>query len=128
MSTHSVIIAAHGAALTNAAFIQPGTIVVEVFPTNYFLPDFFRPLIEQAGGLHIPYTRSLTPEADAYLHGAFDRGMKGRHEREFWRGQDILLDDTDTKRIVHLIMQNMDSTVGASRLPPPASRLRSRAK
>ena len=49
MGSHDIIVAAHGAGLTNAAFIQPGTIVMELFPPNYYVDGFFQPLIEQSG-------------------------------------------------------------------------------
>jgi len=46
---HDVIVAAHGAALTNAVFVRPGTIVVQAYPPGFFWQTL-DPLIEQAGG------------------------------------------------------------------------------
>jgi hypothetical protein len=53
-ATQNVIIAAHGAALTNALFITPGTIVVQLYPKWYFFQSL-DPLIEQVGGIAIDW-------------------------------------------------------------------------
>ena len=49
-ASKDLIIAAHGAALTNSIFITPKTIVLQMHPSGYYYP-FFEPLIEQAGGI-----------------------------------------------------------------------------
>lgn len=46
-ASQDVIVAAHGAALTNCAFLQPGSIVVQLYPKHYFPTFFFEPLIRQ---------------------------------------------------------------------------------
>ena len=40
-SSAEVIIAAHGAALTNITFCQPGTRILEIFPPNYIMHFFW---------------------------------------------------------------------------------------
>lgn len=53
-ATKNVIVAAHGAALTNSVFITQGTIVMQLFPPGYFWPSL-DPLIEQSGGYAIQW-------------------------------------------------------------------------
>lgn len=48
-ATKDVIIAAHGAAVANSVFITKDTIVMQLYPPNYFL-ESLEPLIEQSGG------------------------------------------------------------------------------
>jgi capsular polysaccharide biosynthesis protein len=36
-----VIVAAHGAGLSNLVFCEPGTLVLEIFPENYSTGNFF---------------------------------------------------------------------------------------
>lgn len=48
-ATKDVVIAAHGAALTNSVFITEGTIVMQMYPPGYFWQSL-DPLIEQSGG------------------------------------------------------------------------------
>ena len=57
MACHNIIIAAHGNALTNTAFIRPGTIVMELFPPNYYLPGYFQPLIVQSAGIALAWPK-----------------------------------------------------------------------
>ena len=68
MSSHDVVIAAHGAGLTNAAFIRPCAIVMELFPPNYYVSEFYQPLIQQAGGIALEWHNGSTPEKDRKLH------------------------------------------------------------
>jgi tetratricopeptide (TPR) repeat protein len=41
MQRAEAVIGIHGAGLTNLAFCQPGTVVIEIFPTNAVLPYFW---------------------------------------------------------------------------------------
>jgi len=49
-ASKDLIIAAHGAALTNSIFITPKTIVLQLHSSGYYYPSL-EPLIEQAGGI-----------------------------------------------------------------------------
>jgi len=60
MACHDIIIAAHGNALTNTAFIRPGTIVMELFPPNYYLPGYYQPLIDQSAGIALAWPKRET--------------------------------------------------------------------
>lgn len=53
-ATKDVIVAAHGAAVTNSIFITQGTLVMQLFPPGYFWPSL-DPLIEQSGGYAIQW-------------------------------------------------------------------------
>jgi len=64
MWDHDVIVAAHGTALINAAFIRPGTIVMELFPPNYYVAGFFQPLIFESGGFALNWHQGDTPVKD----------------------------------------------------------------
>lgn len=62
-ATKDVIIGAHGAAMTNAVFICPGTIVLQIYPPNYFFQSL-EPLIEQAGGIALDWYNGTDPIVD----------------------------------------------------------------
>jgi Glycosyltransferase 61 len=47
-----VLLAVHGAGLTNIAWLKPCSILVEVFPYGYYLPHYFGPLAEKVGIIH----------------------------------------------------------------------------
>ena len=53
-ATKDVVVAAHGAALTNSIFITQGTIVMQLYPPGYFWQSL-DPLIEQSGGRAIQW-------------------------------------------------------------------------
>ena len=57
-----IIIASHGAALTNLAFIRPCTAVIELLPYGYYL-GFFQPLVLAGDGISF----------DAYLFDGMSR-------------------------------------------------------
>ena len=56
-ATKDIIIAAHGAALTNSIFITPGTIVMQLYPPGFFWQSL-DPLIEQSGGIALDWYKS----------------------------------------------------------------------
>eukprot|EP00545_Synedropsis_sp_CCMP1620_P007627 CAMPEP_0119025186 /NCGR_PEP_ID=MMETSP1176-20130426/33303_1 /TAXON_ID=265551 /ORGANISM="Synedropsis recta cf, Strain CCMP1620" /LENGTH=423 /DNA_ID=CAMNT_0006980675 /DNA_START=114 /DNA_END=1382 /DNA_ORIENTATION=- len=60
-ASHDIIIGAHGAAMTNCMFLQPGTVVIEIFPINYYPVDFFGSLITQVASRHVPLYADGTP-------------------------------------------------------------------
>ena len=46
-----IIVSPHGAQLTNLAFIRPCTVVLELFPTQYYL-SYFQKYVLSAAGIH----------------------------------------------------------------------------
>jgi hypothetical protein len=66
-ATKDVIIAAHGAALVNCLFITPGTIVLQLYPPNYFFQSL-EPLIEQVGGVALDWYNGTDPIVDWRSH------------------------------------------------------------
>jgi len=64
-ATKDVIVAAHGAALTNSIFITQGTIVMQLYPPGYFW-ESLDPLIEQSGGYAIQwYQKGKNPMVES---------------------------------------------------------------
>ncbi|MGY2717407.1 glycosyltransferase 61 family protein [Thermostichus sp. MS-CIW-15] len=63
MQRAEAVIGIHGAGLTNLAFCQPGTVVIEIFPTNAVLPYFWS--LAQVVGLN--YFPLLAPTCDPAL-------------------------------------------------------------
>jgi hypothetical protein len=60
-ASKDVIIAVHGAALANAIFVTPGTIILQLYPANFFWQSL-DPLIEQSGGIALDwYDRKEDP-------------------------------------------------------------------
>ena len=51
MHRMDVVISPHGAQLTNALFLRPCTVVLEIFPMNYYVPGYFSTLVTAVGGL-----------------------------------------------------------------------------
>ncbi len=56
-ASHEVIVAAHGAALTWAAYVQRCTAVVVLYPPDYYPLFYFERLVEDAGGVALPWWR-----------------------------------------------------------------------
>lgn len=66
-ATKDVVVAAHGAALTNSVFVTPGTIIMQMYPPGYFWQSL-DPLIEQSGGHAIQwYKKGGNPAVEAGL-------------------------------------------------------------
>lgn len=63
MQRAEAVIGIHGAGLTNLAFCQPGTVVIEIFPTNAVLPYFWS--LAQVVGLN--YFPLVAPTCDPAL-------------------------------------------------------------
>lgn len=53
-ASKDVIVGPHGAAFTNAVFITPKTIVLQMYPSGYYF-QFFESLIEQSGGIALDW-------------------------------------------------------------------------
>ena len=60
-----VIVAAHGAALTNLIFARPGTTVVELFSARYVNPCYMH-ICAQLGLKHIPVVDESVPDGVVY--------------------------------------------------------------
>jgi hypothetical protein len=58
MRSSDIVITAHGAALTNIAFMKPCSIVIEVFPFGYYFPNYFGYLARRSGLLHYEWPAS----------------------------------------------------------------------
>jgi capsular polysaccharide biosynthesis protein len=50
-----IIIAAHGAALTNSIFFFPNTTVVQLYPFQYYFPGYFESLVIKVGGSNVDW-------------------------------------------------------------------------
>jgi len=83
VASMDIIIGVHGAAMTNIAFICPNTIVLELFPRNYYYRDFYQPLITQSGGIALEWYPGNSPIADSKQHS------RSFHGRVRWRSLDI---------------------------------------
>lgn len=49
-ASQHIIVAAHGAALTNVIFSFPNTTVIQLYPFRYYLPGYFESLVSKIGG------------------------------------------------------------------------------
>lgn len=81
---HDVIVAAHGAALTNAVFVRHGTIVVECFPPNYYPLEYYRGLVQQSGGIHVDWHVGNQPVEDFARH-SHNKSERVRHRNKNFR-------------------------------------------
>jgi hypothetical protein len=64
-----VVVAAHGAAMTNAMWMRRQTSVVEIFPLHYYV-FMYRELCKSAGIYHFAWVDDIeVPEFDFYQHG-----------------------------------------------------------
>jgi hypothetical protein len=54
-----ILLAPHGAAVTNAAFLKPCSIVIEIYPAMYFWPTFYGSLANQSYLLHYFFEATL---------------------------------------------------------------------
>lgn len=122
---HDVIVLAHGAALTNAMFLRPSTIVVELFPPNYFPADFFSQLVRISGAnLYQLYTgANLTGVDDTALEENYQRGKSDYLEngqsmsnRHHWRNIDFEVPVSD---VVKLIQKGILEHLRARPYVPP---------
>ena len=74
---HDIIVAPHGAGLSNVVFARPCTVVLELYPKHFYLPGFYLPLVSDSGGL--PYTgywTQLSPREASSERAR--RGYRGR--------------------------------------------------
>jgi hypothetical protein len=62
-ATKDIIIGAHGAAMMNCLFILPKTIVMQLYPENYFFQSL-EPLIETVGGIALDWYYGTDPVYD----------------------------------------------------------------
>jgi hypothetical protein len=62
-ATKDIIIGSHGAAMMNCLFIVPKTIVMQLYPPNYFFQSL-EPLIELVGGIALDWYEGTDPHYD----------------------------------------------------------------
>ena len=70
-SQHDIIVAAHGAALTNAIFLPPGggSAVIEIFPHHFYWTEFYATLLKRSGLRGYGYYNNVTDiKADYAAH------------------------------------------------------------
>lgn len=95
-----VLVAVHGAGLTNIAWLKPCSILVEVFPYGYYLPYYFGPLAEKVGVLHNEWEASEDETSRKEL--LFERphcarkfkGIRKKYNNQFKR-----TNNTETEKI-----------------------------
>jgi capsular polysaccharide biosynthesis protein len=80
-----VVVATHGAALANLAFVSPGATVIELFPAGCLLPDYWR-LVSGVPGVHYRYLSA--------------HGKPPRHGRATTIVRDIEVDVPSLRRIL----------------------------
>jgi hypothetical protein len=69
-SRHDVVVAAHGAGVTNLIFMRDNASVVELYPDHYYPVDLYYSLCESVGVKHYGWYNGVTdPEADFREHG-----------------------------------------------------------
>jgi hypothetical protein len=96
-----VVVAAHGAAMTNAIFMRRRTSVVEIFPPHYYVL-MYREMCEAAGIYHFAWMDdTAVPEYDFVLH------CRNRLERWEIRSQPIT---PPVDRIVELVAKAIVAT------------------
>jgi hypothetical protein len=54
-ATKHIIVAAHGAGLTNCVFIQPKTTVISLYPMDFYFFGYFESLIDKTGGINMDW-------------------------------------------------------------------------
>jgi len=52
-ATQDIIVAAHGAGLTNAVVLRPGSTVIQIYPYRYYFMGYFESLVTKAGGFNM---------------------------------------------------------------------------
>ena len=50
-----IIVAVHGAGLTNCIFLQPNATVISLYPRNFYFVGYFESLITQVGGHNLDW-------------------------------------------------------------------------
>ena len=74
-ATKHIIVAVHGAALTNSVFLQPNTTVIQLFPLDYYFTGYFESLIAKAGGINMDwYAGNKSTALD--VHKEMPRGRR----------------------------------------------------
>ena len=55
LQSRHIIVAAHGAGLTNCSFLQPNATVISLYPRNFYFVGYFESLITQVGGHNLDW-------------------------------------------------------------------------
>jgi hypothetical protein len=83
-SRHDVVVAAHGAGVTNLIFMRENASVIELYPDHYYPVDFYSSLSESVGVKHYGWYNGVTdPDADYKQHC---RTVKNRN---YYRNVDL---------------------------------------
>lgn len=91
MTNHDIILAAHGAALTNIMFSAPCTVVLDMFPKTYFWPTFYSTLATEVGLEYFWMYPGSAEQALKYSPlNTPDWGKKGRASNIDFRVEEIL--------------------------------------
>jgi hypothetical protein len=99
-SRHDVVVAAHGAAVTNLIFMRDNASVVELYPDHYYPIDFYRSLCESVGVQHHGWYNGVAdPEADYREHC---RNVK---DRNLYRNVDLT---PSVEQVVELVRRAID--------------------
>ena len=137
-SSHDVLVAAHGAALTWAAFLKPCAAVVVLHATDYSPIFYFERLIEDSGGIAIPWwdgaylgddpaQREASQQAVLARSFAAGSSFKGRSEA---RNKNIHIEPGELEGLLDRAYRHRARCLAGDRLPkwvPPEPPFRDRA-
>jgi hypothetical protein len=99
-SSRDVVVAAHGASMSNVIFMRDNASVVEIYPEHYYPITFFRSLSRSAGVSHYGYYNGVAnPYADYRQH------RKTVADRKRYRNVDWEPPPQDVLRLVQLALQ-----------------------
>jgi hypothetical protein len=103
-ATKDIIIGAHGAAMMNCVWILPKTIVVQLYPEQYFFQSL-EPLIETVGGIALDWYPGTDPVLEWRL------AVKAK-ENNFVREQNITAPPNEVVEPILMVMGRMDTPSG----------------
>jgi hypothetical protein len=102
-SRHDVVVAAHGAAVTNLIFMRDNASAVEIYPDHYYPIDFYHSLCESVGVKHYGWYNGVAdPDADYQEH------CLNVTERNLYRNVDLT---PSVEQVVELVRRAIDKYV-----------------
>ncbi|CAB9523300.1 expressed unknown protein [Seminavis robusta] len=104
-----VIVAAHGAALTNSVFATKGTFILQLHPPGFYW-QFYDPLIEQSGAIALDWYKGDHPVAEFLTVTAKNPNRKNQMQHQDFEVPvdeivDIVLVALDKKEATPLMMK-----------------------
>jgi len=81
MRSKDIILTPHGSQVSNALFLRKCAALVEFFPANYFLPNFYGPLVSEVGSLAFAVSNGTGQTPSTF------------EERERVRSRNVVADD-----------------------------------